>query len=512
MSMTGQKPPKDFVTRSVGSNVSETVEKLFRRAMDCCGREDFNGAARLFRQAATLVPEKELWQWKSLGFCPTTFTDEESIDRYWERLDRSLDLALDKNLPMDWRSLPTDGFCPSFNLPHLGKSCKEIRAKFGRLFEGAFSFAPPKTKRPEMNRGRWRIGFHTLHGHEGGFTRCTAGLIDNLDQKRFEIFVFAPDLGIEQCKKAIHRSDVTFVPLGGTFEKVVDRVRETGCNLIYYRKAGSDPWSWFFPFARCAPVQVTSCGTHGTSGIRTMDYFLSSSSIEPSDAQAHYTEKLVRLDSMHLYLDRLPVPETPVSRGEFNLPEKGSIYFCPHRTAKYHPKFDTVFRAILDRDPTAMIVLLTGRHSRGRKGLLERLQSNLGRNRFERLIFFQSLPYEKYKRLLSLTSVLLDSPVYAGGLTSYDAASYGIPEVTLSGPLLVQNFATGVYRKMGLDEIPCRSLDEYVDRAIRLGTEREYRLATREAILAKNETIFCSGETVREHERFFEAACSESCR
>ena len=100
--------------------------------------------------------------------------------------------------------------------------------------------------------------------------------------------------------------------------------------------------------------------------------------------------------------------------------------------------------------------------------------------------------------------MIIDSPVYAGDLTSFDAFSFGVPEVTLSGQLYVQNFATGIYRRMGLDDLPCQTIEQYVDLAIRLGTEADYRQEVSRRILERNHLIFENADTVREHERLFE--------
>ncbi|MDR1267929.1 MAG: hypothetical protein LBK82_00240 [Planctomycetaceae bacterium] len=485
------------------------VEDLFIRAHEAVSREDFHAANLYFRRAADLKPEKELWRWKSLGFCPTIFPNEISIEQYLKQLNDGLDLALRENIPMDWRTLPTDGFSPSFNLSHLGVSCKEVREKFSKIFEKAFAQSFPVSKNRELNGGRWRIGFHALHGHEGGFIRGTAGLINALDKKRFDIFVFTPNAGQKQCQEKITPDGVTFVPLGSSFEEVVKRVRETECNLIYYRKVGSDSWSYFFPFARCSPIQVTSYGTHGTSGVSAADYFLSSTYVEPENGQDYYTEKLFRLNSMPTYQERLPELKTPVSRTEFNIPQQGAIYFCPHRTAKYHPSFDPILKTIAERDPDGHFVLLIGRDEKGRKLLHERLKQNLGEEIYKRILFYPVFSFEKYCRLLSLATCVLDSPVYAGGLTSFDAFSYNVPEVTLSGSLHVKNFATGIYRCMGLGHLPCSSVSAYIDLAVRLGTEPEFRLSVSREIEANHHKIFGSPGVVEEHTRFFESICTE---
>jgi len=284
---------------------------------------------------------------------------------------------------------------------------------------------------------------------------------------------------------------------------LVEQARDADCDLIYHRKTGSNPWSYFLPFTRPAPIQCTSYGTHGTSGIPAVDYFISSSFVEPSDAGQYYSERLLCMDALPTYQQRRLFPEN-VTRDEFGLPEQGSIYFCPHRAAKYHPSFDPIFRQILERDPQGHLVLLTGRNAPGNDVLQERLLRNVGETLLKRIIFLPLLPTDKYLRLLSISTMIIDSPVYAGGLTSFDAFSYGIPEVTLSGPLHVQNFATGIYRRMGLDDLPCLTIEQYVDLAVRLGTELDYRQDVSRRILERNHLIFEDADTVREHERLFE--------
>ena len=295
----------------------------------------FTDADRVFSAAASLPGGKPIWNFKSLGFCPTIFPDVPSIDAYWQHLDQGLDLALAEHFDIDWRTLPADGFMPHFNLSHQGRCYKDIRVKFARIFEPFF----PQERPARKSRQRYRIGFLVFSRHEGGFLRGTAGILKQLDRKRFEIVVLCPGSLVDRCRQSIRSDEISFVPLGGTFEQIVGQVRDADCDLIYHWKAGSDPWSYFMPFARLAPVQCTSYGTHGTSGISAVDYFLSSSFIEPSDAGQHYSERLLCMNAIPTYQRQHRLPEN-VARNEFGLPEQESIYFCPHRLPKYHPSFD----------------------------------------------------------------------------------------------------------------------------------------------------------------------------
>ena len=459
----------------------------------------FADADRVFRAAASLPDGKPIWDFKSLGFCPTVFPNVPSIDAYWQQLDQGLDQALAEHFDIDWRTLPADGFMPHFNLSHQGRCYKDIRVKFARIFESFF----PQERSARKSRQRHRIGFLVFSRHEGGFLRGTAGILKQLDRKRFDVVVLCPGSLVDRCRQSIQSDDIVFVPLGGTFEQIVGQARDADCDLIYHWKAGSDPWSYFMPFARLAPVQCTSYGTHGTSGISAVDYFLSSSFIEPNDVGQHYSERLLCMDAIPTYQRQHRLPKN-VSRDEFGLPEQGSIYFCPHRLPKYHPSFDTIFRQILERDLQGHIVLLTGSNTLGNDALQERLQRNIGTTLLKRMIFLPQLPVDKYLRLLSISTMVIDSPVYAGDLTLFDAFSFGVPEVTFSGPLYVQNFATGIYHRMGLDDLPCQTIEQYVDFAVRLGTEPDYRQDVSHRILEQNHLIFEDADTVREHERLIE--------
>ena len=473
--------------------------ELLRQGNKLASQEQFSDADKVFRAAASLPGGKAIWNFKSLGFCPTVFPDVSNIDAFWQQLDFGLDTALAERFDIDWRTLPADGFIPHFNLSHQDRCYKDIRVKFACIFEPFFPQERPKQK----SRQRYRIGFLVFSGHEGGFLRGTTGILRQLDRKRFEVVVLCPGSLVEQCRQSIRCDDVTIVPLRGSFEQLVEQARDADCDLIYHWKAGSDPWGYFMPFARLAPIQCTSYGTHGTSGIPAVDYFISSSFIEPNNAQQHYSERLLCMDAIPTYQQRRRLPEN-VTRDEFGLPEEGGIYFCPHRLAKYHPSFDSIFRQILERDPHGLLVLLTGRNTPGNDIFQERLQRNVGSSLSKRIICFPAFPVDQYLRLLSISTVVLDSPVYAGDLTLFDAFSFGVPEVTLSGPLYVQNFATGIYRRMGLDDLPCQTTTQYIDLAVRLGTEPDYRQDVSRRILERNHLIFEDRDTVREHERLFE--------
>ena len=58
------------------------------------------------------------------------------------------------------------------------------------------------------------------------------------------------------------------------------------------------PFGYFLAFSRLAPVQCVSFGHPDTTGIPTMDYFVSNDLYETPGSEAHYSERLFRLHDL----------------------------------------------------------------------------------------------------------------------------------------------------------------------------------------------------------------------
>ncbi len=64
----------------------------------------------------------------------------------------------------------------------------------------------------------------------------------------------------------------------------------------------------------------------------------------------------------------------------------------------------------------------------------------------------------------------------------------------------------GFYRKMQFEELVAASPGEYVQKAVRVATDREYRKHATDVIAERSDILFNDLDAVREHERFFDKA------
>ena len=476
----------------------------FKQAGRLSAQGKFSQADHAYHEAASLPGGKELWRWQSLGFCPPVFPDEQSIDRYGTGLDQHLDRAINANIPIDWRTLPEDGFTPSFNLPHLNRCCREIKEKFDKLFSRAFPFKRPTLVETQISRKKIRVGFVVTAGHHRGFLRVHLHLLEHLDRSKFEVFVICPEPILAACRKVVQCDETQWVGLPRRFEVAVQTLFDTQCDILYHWKVGGGTLDYFLAMAGAAPIQCTSYGTHGTSGVRAIDYYISSSILEPPQSASQYTERLVLLDSYATSHQHDP-PLKPVSREELGLPSNGAVYFCPHRLPKYHPLFDHYLRLILEKDSRGHVLLTTGKNKEQAAPLVSRLRRTLGDDLFHRVLLATSFPLDVYKKHLSVVSCVLDSPVYVGDLTTHDAFDQGVPVVTVPGELLVQRYTSGLYRLMGIESLIATDVEEYASIAVRLGNEPDYRQAMSEQIIQKSKPVFSPEDTAHDYEQFFES-------
>ncbi len=392
-------------------------------------------AADRFVVVSRLEPDEPLWRLRGATLCPMVFPDTRAIDQYRAALESVLD-GFNTGVPLNLDTLTTSG-ChpPSFELAHHGREDRALKSKFAAVFHANFPSRPR-----HKSKGNHRIGFVVTPGREGGFLRSMAGIIDGLPSDQIRPVVFSPERGIESLRAAITNPVCDFVPLPNPFKAVVERVAAAHCDVLYHWQIGTDAVNYFLPFARLAPVQCTSWGTHGTSGVPSVDYYLSSTLLEPEDADAHYSETLVRLTTLPTYQRRPTRPDPPATRAEFGLPEDAHLYCCLQRVLKFHPEFDALLAGVLRRDPHGLVLIRDGRAAHAAALLRQRFFTSIP-DVAERIRFLPGRDTRGYYRLLSLADVVLDTYPYGAGLTAYDIFGLDLPLVTLPGPYAVGRYA-----------------------------------------------------------------------
>jgi predicted O-linked N-acetylglucosamine transferase (SPINDLY family) len=269
--------------------------------------------------------------------------------------------------------------------------------------------------------------------------------------------------------------------------------------------------SYCLAHARLAPVQCVTWGHPLTTGISTLDYFISSADLEPAGSESHYSEALVRLSALAVHYFRPPPTASRRTPADFGLDPRAHWYACLQSPFKLHPDDDQTWAEILRRDTAGRLLLLEGQFPEWHERLYARFQRSIPDVASRIQFVAQQAPHE-FVRLLELVDVLLDPLHFGGGETSYQSFAVGTPVVTLPGGFLRSRITYALYRAMGVTDCVVESRNAFVARAVQLGTSRETRAQVREKILAAAGAIFESNAGVRELESFLIEALARAGR
>jgi len=337
------------------------------------------------------------------------------------------------------------------------------------------------------------------------------GILERLDPNAFELVVVCPTHAATLIRRGIRSDDVDVMPVANRFDQFVAAIDSRAFDLLYYWEVGTDITNYLLPFLRLAPVQCTSWGFPVTTGIANVDVYLSSDTLEARDGQRDYAERLICMNTLPSYQARRMLPQTPKGREYFGLPRDRHVYFCAQNLGKLHPDFDLILAGILRRDEMGIVAVIQDQHGYAANRLRARFAATMP-DVAERIVFLPRYTQSDYLRLIDTSDVLLDTPHYCGVTTTYDALSLGKPIVTLPGRFQRSRYTAACYAKMGWLDCVATGADDYIDRAVMLGTEPDYHSQVSAEIRERSGIIFEDQGAVQEHERVFRELVSQAQR
>jgi len=469
-----------------------------------------DAALASYRRALELQPNLQQHAIYAQLVLPAIPENPASIEEWRKRYQNGISVLMDIPGTLELGST-------SFYLAYHNADDRPIMEALCRLFrvrvpDLTFTAAHVPGWRPPAERGqRIRVGFlseylfdHTIGKHYQGFIR-------HLDRNRFEVVVIHGP----KSKRDIFRQNLDAladktITLPSRLKGQQQAVAAEHLDVLFYPDIGMVPSTYFLAYARLAPVQTTSWGHPDTTGLDTMDYYVSATTNEPEHADENYTERLVRLNRLPCFYYRTPAASIPkLSKVELGLPETGTLYGCPQSLFKLHPDFDAVLATIAKGDPTGHLILPEGMYSAW-TDLLKARWAKTFPVLLERVLFLPFMPFNHFMAVMAQMDVLLDPLHFGSGNTFYDAMATGTPVVTWPGRFGRGRNVAAAYRQMGVADAPiARQLEDYAPLALALGSNPERRRALRAASLeAAARELFEDMQAVRELETFLEAAVS----
>jgi predicted O-linked N-acetylglucosamine transferase (SPINDLY family) len=525
-------------------NKDEEAAACYRQAIDLRpdSIEAWDGLQRALRQMdrieeaktalgrlIALAPKRIESRWAQTQLLPVVYESEEEIDRCRRLYTQNL-AALEATVealrtPDDIEAaFKAASDITNFYLAYQGEDDRALQEQYGRLlhrimrtqFPAWANAAPPARRSGEK---RLRVGFVSGFFYYHTVIRLFRHWLLKLDRTRFWIAGVHTGPKADPFTEELRGACDTFIerPLkardsASDVAELYARIAALDLDVIVFPELGMHAPTMLLAALRLAPIQCVAIGHPVTSGLPTVDYFLSGELIEPPGAEAHYSETLVRLPNASVSYERPRLPPPTRTRRDFGIDEQAVVYLSCQSPFKYLPRHDHVFADIATQVPNSQFVFVSflrdkqpAVHARYEKRIRAVFAAR-GLEADRRCVFQPVLVRGDFLELNRLSDISLDTFEWSGGNTIYEAIACGLPVLSCPGRFMRGRVGAAILTQMGMAELVASSKTDYIERAVALGRDAEMRAAVRAKIAASAHRIFDDGDAVRGLERFLEAA------
>ncbi len=331
------------------------------------------------------------------------------------------------------------------------------------------------------------------------------GWFEKIGRERFALYAFY--FGARQDRETLLAKSFAahFEQGARPLRQWVQGIIDQQLDVLIYPEIGMDPLSIKLASLRLAPVQVATWGHPETTGLPTIDYYLSAEEMEPPDAQENYTERLITLPNLGCFYRPWGNEAIGFDLGQLGIDPRSPLFLCPGMPFKYAPQHDWVFAEIarsLGRCQFIFFIPEVGILAEKLRQRLEAAFTRYGLKIDEHVIFIPWLTGPAFDGLLDRADVFLDTIGFSGFNTAMQAVERGIPIVTREGRFLRGRLASGILKRMALQELVAGSEEDYISLAVKLIRDGEYRERTRERIAAERHVLFEDMAPIRALENF----------
>ena len=263
---------------------------------------------------------------------------------------------------------------------------------------------------------------------------------------------------------------------------------KNGAAVLYMPSIGMDLTTIFASNTRLAPVQVIALGHPATTHSDFIEYVIVEDDYVGSEKC--FSEQLLRLPKDALpYVPSALAPQHVEYRLREN-PEVVNIGIAS-TTMKLNPYFLAALKAIRDRANVKVhFHFALGQSSGVTHPYVERfIKSYLGND----ATAHPHAPYDQYLRILHNCDMMVNPFPFGNTNGIIDMVTLGLVGICKTGAEVHEHIDEGLFKRLGLPEwLIANTVDEYVERAIRLAENHQERLALRRHIIENNglQTLF----------------------
>jgi len=383
-------------------------------------------------------------------------------------------------------------------LSRYGDLCTKLMATWAKKV----GVPPPAA----AHTGKCRLGIVSAHilSHSV-WHALVRGWVEHLPAEDFDIQIFHTGRGRDfETEWAAQR--VTQMHHGlGHWTQWAKAISDARLDVLIYPEIGMDATTVRLSALRLARVQLASWGHPITTGLPTMDGYISAEAMEPPGAANHYREALITLPRLGCCYQPFGTAPARLDFAQWGIQTTDRVLLCAGTPFKYAPQHDAVLIDIARRCQPCKLVFFRS-EPRAISDLLEaRLRASFtaqGVDIDASVVFAPWQPQAGFFAWLDRADVYLDTQGFSGFNTVMQAVERATPLVAFEGAFLRGRFASAILRQMGLDEWVAESPEHYAALVEQLVQDRTERSVLRQRMQERRAALFGDRDTVmalREH-------------
>lgn len=477
---------------------------------------NMDAAQRAYGAAIRISPQYVQARWGSVmakvPVIPKNILEQTSAPKIFELELRKLNRWFDAQKPS--RGYLAVGATQPFQLAYIEGNHRAVLSEYGNLCASLMNnwknqgLASPEVTLPKK---RHRIGIVSAHIYSHSVWHAlTKGWIQNLDPNTFELHLFQTSIVRDDetewaaVRVAAHHQSAS------PWTDWAQLISDNAVDVLIYPEIGMDSTTTRLASLRLAPVQLASWGHPITTGLPTIDCFVSSEAMEPTNSQDHYRERLIKLPRLgSCYEPRNTTSQRP-DLAQWGISTEDRILLCAGQPFKYRPEHDHVWASLAAQCEPCKLVFFEASCSELSERFEERLRKAFSTAQvdFDKNVRF--IPWQSQASFfgwLDVAAVYLDTIGFSGFNTAMQAVERNTPVVAYEGSFLRGRFASAILQRLGLSEMVAHNMEEFIQIASRAVHEDELRHVIQNRIAEHKHLLYRDEEAASELGRHLLALC-----
>lgn len=336
------------------------------------------------------------------------------------------------------------------------------------------------------------------------------GILKNHSRDEFKIILLSNTQEDEKTKQFKDLADTWIDLRSMDSESSIQIIKEQNIDILIELSGHTDRHKLNLLSPRLAPVQATYLGYFATTGLSTIDYWITDDIVHPTNTLELAAETIIRLPRCYLAYtpatNSLTITESPVTNN-------GYITFGSFVASRKISDYSILlWSSILNGIPDSQL-LIKNRSCLStlyRSELIEKF-SFCGISA-ERIIFNETkLSLEDHLAMYNKIDIALDTYPASGCTTTAEALWMGVPVLTRLGDLMVSRNSASLLNALNLQNWIAETDEEYIEKGVQFAQSIDQLIQLRKGMRERfmQSELYDSKDLTQHLEDFYRQAIQE---